>query len=307
MGRRGLNERLAVLTLVAGAGALAACGGNGTPAPSDSGSATSSSAPAPDVAKRCESEAKDENSLVNPRGKELAMMIVGSAENSTLEWRQAYAYIEYNVEKNGRENRGYTGGIVGFTSKTSDMLDVVSRYVKAVPNGALTPYLPALRKVNGTPSYDGLGPAFRAAWKRAAKDPSFREIQYNRAIQSYFEPALKAAAEDGVGPLGQFAYVDASIVHGTGRDPSGLESIRDDAKQHAQPPSAGGDEKRYLSAFLDARVATMKTELAHSDVSRIESAQRVWLNQGNTCLALPLRWQVYGDDYEVTEITKSGL
>lgn len=305
MRRRGINSRIAALTLVIGVGALAACSGDGSPAPSSSGSAASTPA-APDVAARCESEERDENSLVNPRGKELAMMIVGSAENSTLEWRDAYAYIEYNVEKNGRENRGYTGGIVGFTSKTADMLDVVSRYAAAAPNGALTPYVPALRKVNGTASYEGLGPAFRAAWKRAAKDPNFREIQYTRALQLYFEPALKAAADDGVGPLGQFAYLDASIVHGTGREPSGLESIRDDAKKHAQPPSAGGDEKRYLSAFLDARVATMKTELAHRDVSRIESAQRVWLDQDNTCLALPLRWQVYGDDYEVTEIAKDG-
>lgn len=306
MRQRGIVAGTGVLLLFAGVGAVAGCSGETAPQPSTSTSGSSSEQPSEDVSARCDGAVKNENSLVSARGKELAMMIVGSAENSTLDWRQAYAYIEYNVEKNGRENRGYTAGIVGFTSKTSDLLDVATRYVDEVPNGALTPYLPALKKVNGTPSYEGLGPAFRAAWKRAAKDPKFREVQFNRATQMYFEPALKAAQEDGVGTLGQFAYVDASIVHGTGRDPSGLESIRDDAKKHAKSPSAGGDEKKYLQAFLDARVATMKTELAHSDVSRIETAQRVWLKQGNTCLALPLRWQVYGDDYEVTEITKSG-
>lgn len=234
------------------------------------------------------------------------MMIVGSAENSTMDWRDAYAYIEYNVEKNRVDNRGYTGGIVGFTSKTHDMLDVVERYVKAVPKGPLTEYLPALRKVNGTPSDEGLGSAFESAWKRAAEDVRFRELQYNRAMSSYLQPALKLAQQDGVGALGQFAYVDAAIVHGLGRKPSGLASIRDQARAKAKPPSAGGNERAYLHAFLDARVVTMRSELAHKDVTRIETAQRVWLEEGNTCLALPLRWQVYGDSYEVTSITASG-
>lgn len=303
MGRREFASRITVLLLLTILAGLAACGGQGDPGPSRSASET----PSEDFAARCAKDSEQENSLLEARGRELAMMIVGSAENSTLDWRQAYAYIEYNVEKNGDENRGYTGGIVGFTSRTADMLDVVARYVQAVPDNALTPYLPALREVNGTPSREGLGPAFRAAWKRAARDANFREIQYARAMQLYFEPSLKAAQADGLGALGQFAYVDASIVHGTGRKPSGLESIRDEAKAKTRPPSQGGDEKAYLSAFLDARVATMKTEVAHHDVSRIETAQRVWLEQGNTCLALPLRWQVYGDDYAVSEITRSGV
>lgn len=254
----------------------------------------------------CEPGSDSGNPLTQPRGKELAMMIVGSAENSTLDWRSAYAYIEYNVEKNDAENRGYTGGIVGFTSRTHDMLDVVERYVKAAPDGPLTKFLPALRKVNGTPSYEGLGSAFRKAWKEAAQDRRFRDIQYRRAMELYFEPSLKVATQDGLGALGQLAYVDSSIVHGTGRRPSGLASIRDAALRTARPPSAGGDEAAYLAAFLDARVTTMQSEVAHRDVTRIETAQREWLEQGNLCLALPLRWRVYGDSYEVTEITRSG-
>ncbi|MBK7723142.1 MAG: chitosanase [Austwickia sp.] len=289
--------------LLAGLAAMTACGAPGSSR--DTGAPPSRASVAVEVP-RCDQAARARISLATARGRELAMMIVGSAENSTLEWREAYAYIEYNVEKNDAENRGYTGGIVGFTSRTADMLDVVTRYVAAVPDGELTPYLPALRKVNGTSSHEGLGPAFRAAWKRAAQDPTFRAIQYTRAMQLYFEPALKAAAADGVGPLGQFAYVDAAIVHGQGRKPSGLASIRDAARAKATPPSAGGDEKRYLRAFLDARVATMKQEKAHQDVTRIDTAQRVWLDVGNTCLGLPLRWKVYGDAYEVTEVTRSG-
>ncbi len=38
----------------------------------------------------------------------------------------------------------------------------------------------------------------------------------------------------------------------------------------AKTPAQGGNEITYLNAFLDARVATMKTEEAHSDVTRVE-------------------------------------
>jgi hypothetical protein len=63
---------------------------------------------------------------------------------------------------------------------------------------------------------------------------------------------------------------------------------------------AGGDEVAYLTAFLDERVVEMKKEAAHSDVSRIESAQRRFLGEGNLDLHLPIFWSVYGDPYQIT-------
>ena len=67
----------------------------------------------------------------------------------------------------------------------------------------------------------------------------------------------------------------------------------------AKTPAQGGNETTYLNAFLDARVAAMKTEEAHSDVSRVETAQRVWLKAGNLGLDTPLTWKVYGDSYTI--------
>ena len=64
-------------------------------------------------------------------------------------------------------------------------------------------------------------------------------------------------------------------------------------------PAAGGDERAYLEAFLDERVVEMKKEAAHEDVTRIETAQRRFLREGNLDLALPLRWAVYGDNYSI--------
>ena len=44
----------------------------------------------------------------------------------------------------------------------------------------------------------------------------------------------------------------------------------------------------------------MHKEAAHDDVSRIETAQRRFLREGNLDLDAPLRWAVYGDQYSIT-------
>jgi len=79
-----------------------------------------------------------------------------------------------------------------------------------------------------------------------------------------------------------------------------LQAVRDRAIAQAATPASGGDESAYMSVFLDERVVEMKKEAAHSDVSRIETEQRRFLNEGNLDLHLPLYWAVYGDDYQIT-------
>ncbi|MEP7160043.1 MAG: chitosanase [Dermatophilaceae bacterium] len=240
----------------------------------------------------------------DPQLHELAWMLVASAENSNLDWRSNVGYIEYNVEGNAAENRGYTGGVVGFTSKTHDMLLLIRKYVAAAPtNNPLAAYLPALAKVDGTSSSAGLGVPFVAAWKTAAKDPRFVEAQISLADAMYFQPAVTQAIADGLGPLGQFAYFDAMVMHGPGSDAMSFGGIRAAAARAAKTPGQGGNEKAFISAFLDARVRAMKAEDGHSDTSRVDTAQRVFLNAGNLTLQLPLTWSVYGDRYRVTSIS----
>lgn len=67
-----------------------------------------------------------------------------------------------------------------------------------------------------------------------------------------------------------------------------------------KPPSKGGDETAFLTAFLDARVPVMKLETAHSDLSRI-NAQRKFLREKNFNLKYPLKWTMYGDRFYLTE------
>ena len=64
--------------------------------------------------------------LENLKGDVLSL--VSSAENSSLDFNTQYAYIE-----DIGDGRGYTAGVIGFTSGTGDMIEVVKRYVALKP------------------------------------------------------------------------------------------------------------------------------------------------------------------------------
>lgn len=232
--------------------------------------------------------------LDDPARKEIAMQLVSSAENSSLDWRAQYDYIE-----DIGDGRGYTAGIIGFCSGTGDLLEVIEAYAAAEPGNALAAFLPALRKVNGSDSHAGLGRAFVRAWRTAAKDPALQAAQDGERDQVYFDPAVAQGKLDGMGVLGEFVYYDAMVMHGPGDDPESFGGIRTAAIQKAATPAQGGDETAYLQAFLDARASVMKAEEAHADTSRIDDAQRIFLAAGNLDLAPPLHWKVYGDDYHI--------
>ena len=228
--------------------------------------------------------------LDDPAKKDVAMQIVSAAENSSLDWRAQFSYIE-----DIGDGRGYTAGIIGFCSGTGDMLELVEAYTATRPGNVLAKYLPALRSVNGTSSHAGLDPTFTADWRTAAADPVFQAAQESERDRVYFNPSVRDGKADGVRALGQFAYYDAAVVHGY----SGMRSVRSRALQRAKPPSQGGNETTWLNAFLDERVVEMKKEAAHDDVTRIDTAQRVFLRNGNLDLNTPLEFAVYGDQFRI--------
>ncbi|GGX73876.1 chitosanase [Streptomyces anandii] len=232
--------------------------------------------------------------LDDPAKKEIAMKLVSSAENSSLDWKAQYKYIE-----DIGDGRGYTAGIIGFCSGTGDMLDLVQLYTDRRPGNVLAKYLPALRRVNGSDSHDGLDPNYPKDWRKAAQDTAFQQAQNDERDRVYFNPAVAQGKSDGLRALGQFAYYDAIVMHGDGGDPTSFRNIRKRALRSAKPPAQGGDEVTYLNAFLDARVWAMKQEEAHSDTSRVDTEQRVFLRKGNLDLDTPLDWKVYGDPYHI--------
>ena len=274
---------------------LAACAPSGSvaplpPSPTSTTPATTPSATAPASV----TPTVPASDLATPAKKELAMKLVSSAENSTLDWKAQYAYLE-----DIGDGRGYTGGIIGFCSGTGDMLELVESYAKASPDADLAGFLPALTRVNGSASHRGLGAPFVRAWRTAAKDPAFEQAQDAERDRVYFDPAVAQATHDGLRALGQFIYYDAMVMHGPGSDPASFGGIRAAALRRATPPSQGGDEVAYLNAFLDVRKKAMKAEEAHEDTSRVDDAQRVFLDAGNLDLDTPLVWKVYGDSYRI--------
>ncbi|TLS40898.1 chitosanase [Streptomyces montanus] len=232
--------------------------------------------------------------LAAPDKKELAQKIVTSAENSTLDWRAQYGYIE-DID----DGQGYTAGIIGFCTGTHDLLVLVERYTKAHPDNGLARYLPALRKVDGTDSHKGLDPGFTAAWKAEAKVAAFRRAQDTERDRVYFDPAVRLAKLDGLGTLGQFIYYDAMVLHGPGTESTGFYGLRERALSEADSPAQGGKEKAYLDIFLDVRRKAMKSKDSHRDTTRIDTAQRRFLYDGNLNLDAPLRWAVYGETFRV--------
>ncbi|MFR9795618.1 chitosanase [Streptomyces sp. MS06] len=232
--------------------------------------------------------------LAAPDKKELAQKIVATAENSTLDWRSTYGSIQ-----DIGDGQGYTAGIVGFCTGTHDLLTLVERYTKDHPDNGLARYLPALHKVDGTASHEGLDPGFKAAWKAEAKVPAFRRAQEEERDRVYFKPSVRLAKLDGLGTLGQFIYFDAMVFHGPGVSGASFYALRERAMQKAELPSDGGDEKAYLTAFLDVGRVAMKERRTTIDTSRIDTAQRRFLKAGNMELRTPLVWSMYGETYRV--------
>jgi chitosanase len=223
------------------------------------------------------------------------MQLVSSAENSSLDWKAQYGYIE-----DIGDGRGYTAGIIGFCTGCGDLLQLVRHYDTLAPRNVLAKYVPALQKIDsGDATHDGLDPNFTADWKAAAEDPKFQQAQNDERDRVYFNPAVSQADADGLHALGQFIYYDALVMHGPGDDAVSFGGIRTAAMKLAKTPTQGGDETTYLNAFLDMRKAAMRTEAAHDDTSRVDTEQRVFLQAGNLDLDTPLTWQTYGDSYTI--------
>ncbi len=236
------------------------------------------------------------NSIKEGQLRSIVFSFVSSAENSSLNYWEQYSYIE-DID----DGRGYTAGIIGFTTGTGDLIEVVRKYIELKPeNNILEKYIPALEKAIGSDTHDGLGDAFVEDWETACEDKEMKTAQDYILDEMYMNPAVDFANEDGLSPLGQFIYYDAYVMHGEGDDEESFGGIRNATIAKCPPPSKGTDEREFLLAFLKERERVMLMEEAHEDLSRIV-AQRKFIDQNNFSLALPLEWTMYGDEFKLTE------
>jgi chitosanase len=152
----------------------------------------------------------------------LADQIISVFENN---WPE----IDYAYAENLDDGRGITAGRAGFTSATGDMLIIVERYTEIEPNNPLAVYLPRLRELadEESGSVEGLE-GLEDAWRTAAEDPVFCEIQDEVVDEEYYWPAVDHADDLGMTfPLSLLNLYDACIQHGDGDDPDGLPAMID--------------------------------------------------------------------------------
>lgn len=235
--------------------------------------------------------------LNTPLLKKRASQITSTFENSTTEIQYAYA------EDIGDE-RGITAGRAGFTSGTSDLLELVENYTAAVPDNVLAKYLPALRAVNGSASTEGLE-GFEQDFATAAKDPQFIAEQDALVDKLYFNPAIAIAEENGVKTaLGQAIFWDTIILHGEGGS-DGLAAVASETNAQ-MGGAANGNEAQWIETFLDVRLqhllnwsesGAMDDE---SSTSRIDGLREL-VAAGAWDLNPPFSWTAYGESFTVSE------
>ena len=106
---------------------LTACGAEFS-GPSSDAEASSTSSPSSSSSAKPNQTPAPNADLTDPSFKELAFQLVSTAENSTVEWWKNFGYID-----DIGDTRGYTGGLVGFTSGTGDMYELVLYYDEINP------------------------------------------------------------------------------------------------------------------------------------------------------------------------------
>ncbi|MEV8379156.1 chitosanase [Kribbella sp. NPDC056861] len=217
------------------------------------------------------------------------LAMVSSLVNGSTAWQTTYAMI---AAPDGDE---YRAGLAGFTLRDGVLYELVRLYCDRQPGNVLEKYLDALR----TEQLGELGAGFRRDWQLAAADPAFRAAQDEEHHRLFLRPAAELAGSDGLGALGQFVYYDAMVMHGAGGGWMGFAALRDQARRTAVPPADGGDECRYLTAFLDSRHSVTRLLPARPGMFRLESVQRELLGEGNLELERPLCWQIGRRDFHL--------
>nr|WSY54146.1 chitosanase [Streptomyces sp. NBC_00886] len=221
-----------------------------------------------------------------------ADQLISIFENSTPE-------IQYGYAENLNDGRGVTAGRAGFTTGDGDALQVVQAYTNLVPDNPLAQFIPSLQQ-NGS----GLDEAaYIAAWKEAANDQVFRDVQDAQVEARYFSPAMQDADQLGLATaLARAELYDASIQHGNTSNGDALPALISRTTAKVGTPGQAG-EQTWLNTFFDVRVDDLKNpqntataaEWAGS-VDRVEAMRRIAAT-GNYQLDGPLPVTAFGTSY----------
>ncbi len=212
--------------------------------------------------------------------------LISIAENSNTAWCNNYNYIE-----DIGDGRGYTIGVVGFCTGTSDFLWFTENLCHNInPLHPLCKYLPALRKVDGTSSHTGLS-GLPALIKTMGHDQDYIKATWQAIHHFYWDPMVKVSKSLGLKnavSLGQL--FDVNINMGT------LSLVH---KVTAKTPLNGGSEDVWLAEFQKI----WKNQITRVDRS-LDDGQpdraNMWISIAkNHALVRPIYVTCYGDRFSI--------
>lgn len=230
--------------------------------------------------------------------------LMGAAEDSQLDYDQNYNSVSGDIS----DGRGITAGIIGFTTGTGDMNNMLGYYNKISPNNYLAGYKDHMDHINGK--------QFEKDWHNAYKDDKDRFIkaQNHEVKKEVMNDAVKYAKKDGLSQLGQYIYFDALVKHGPGNNYQdaprewGFQAIRHYAQENnVKTPAEGGDESKYLKKFVDKRYNATNDENDHNpDMDTDGTTDRLdfqmqQLDNGNLDLALPLSFKMNNTPFDLNQ------
>jgi chitosanase len=246
--------------------------------------------------------------LSDPVKKEQILQFVSTVENGDKDWTKHYGYVEYGAGIG--DTRGYTLGIVGWTTATYDANILFKAYRAAKPGNVLEKWIDELDRIDAMSTqqqrHDAsrtlLGSAFVADVRTAGADPVFQSTQKAERDRMYWKPAYDLAVTDGLSPLGLQVYYDTSVNHGQGSATVGGQSfqgIRATAMSKAKTPAQGGSEAAYLNAVLDARWVVLQ-QWGDAQTNGRVPALRTFVSTGKFPLTTPYSWNMYGTTHTIS-------
>jgi chitosanase len=211
--------------------------------------------------------------------------------------------IRYEYVQDLGDGRGYTAGRAGFCTGCGDLNALVARYTEQVPDNPLERFRPELARLAQQHSSDTSGlPGFEEAWRQAASDSRFRDLQDGLVDELYYGPAEALAQRTGVQtPLGIAIAYDTAVQHGMGTDPDGLPAIVERANTLAGgTPATGVPETEWLQSFLTVREEVLEdpanantARVWRASVGRVHALQEL-LDEGNLDLEPPITINPFG-------------
>jgi Glycosyl hydrolase family 46 len=211
------------------------------------------------------------------------------------------------------DGRGYVAGRGDFSTAGGEALEVVVAYGAEVGHNPLAQHLPALRDLvaagsSATAHLEG----FPLAWRQASADPAFQRVQDAVMESRYFLPTIAKAAALGVRtPLGIAILYDTILQHGDGTGPDSFGKVLARTEAAAGTPKSGLDERTWLEAFLDARVAMLVApgDEAHArfwpyTLGRVDALRQLLTDRRDSLLS-PLTVKPYATTH-VIDVRQAG-